>query len=102
MVDGGLKVETFKLFCRANTTKTTTSQPLIGSNSQDYVAQKASINGRQVNQNEGTFAETTLLQNRDQKAHKLFGPHPEHPIWAPNKKVDVPHLLGKDAKKGPT
>ena len=37
VVDGGLKVETFKLFCREYTIKTTTVQPLMGSNSQDSV-----------------------------------------------------------------
>ena len=34
--------------------------------------------------------------------HKLFVLHPKHPILGPQKKVDVPHFLGKDAKRGPT
>ena len=33
----------------------------------------------------------------------IFGPHPKHPILGPQKKKNyVPHLLGKDAKRGPT
>ena len=46
--------------------------------------------------NEGTEKAHKLLQ------HKLFGPHPKHPIFGPQRKVYVPHFLGKDAKKGPT
>ena len=34
--------------------------------------------------------------------HKLFAPHPKHPFLGPQKRVYVPHFLGKDAKKGPT
>ena len=33
--------------------------------------------------------------------HKLFGPHPKPPIVGPQKKNYVPHLLGKNVKKGP-
>ena len=40
VVDGGLTIETFKLLCRAKITKTTTSQPLMDPNSQDYVPKK--------------------------------------------------------------
>ena len=44
---------------------------------------------------------------RDRKAHKLFqhellAPPPKSPILGPLKKVDVPHFLGKNAKRGPT
>ena len=30
----------------------------------------------------------------------FFGPHTKHPILGLQKKVDVPHFLGKDAKGG--
>ena len=32
--------------------------------------------------------------------HKLFGPHPKKPILGSQKKVHVPHFLGKERKKG--
>ena len=31
--------------------------------------------------------------------HKLFGPHPKRPILGPQKKVYVPHFLGKNARE---
>ena len=34
--------------------------------------------------------------------HKLFVPHPKCSILCPQRRVDVPHFLGKNAKKGPT
>ena len=44
---------------------------------------------------EGTEKAHKLFQ------HKLFGPHPKPSILAPQKKVYVPHFLGKNAKRDP-
>ena len=55
---------------------------------------------------ENNFSGPATKNLRDRKStykfstHKLFGPHPKHPILDPQKKVYVPHFLGMDAKKG--
>ena len=52
----------------------------------------------------GAFPPELLQRWGTEKAHKffqhkLFGPHPKHPNLGPQKKVYVPHFLGKDAKR---
>ena len=48
------------------------------------------------------------LKTKGRKKHINFfninflAPTQNPPIWGPQKKVDVPHFLGKSVKKGPT
>ena len=77
VVDGGLKVENVKLFCSTNTAKTTASQPLMVSNSQDYVPKNASINGRQWETDFYTppvLGGAALFDNSAPAVYKLQGP----------------------------